>query len=120
MRKYYCHRCGGTSEYGEWIDDMPLQNCYWYDCGRCKASIVLDAQCDAARYVRADVALRYARMRERKGYLLASEDVDCYSKKCKHWSGMGYCREHRDCVNGNVFTYEEAQQAQQRDGKGEA
>ena len=68
MRKYYCHRCGGTSEYGEWIDDMPLQNCYWYDCGRCKASIVLDAQCDAARYVRADVAIRYASMAYKKGY----------------------------------------------------
>ena len=101
MRKYICN------------EDMSVRTrpchfskyCWSSDC--------------APRYVRADVAIRYARMRERKGYVLASEDVDCYKIKCRHWSGMGYCREHRDCVNGNVLSYDEAIAAQQKD-KGEA
>lgn len=54
------------------------------------------------RYVRADVAMRYARMRERKGYYLYA----------KH--GVGEVGGIRWTVGKR--TYEEAQQAAQREG----
>lgn len=65
MKKYYCDVCN------EWVDDMPLDGCYYYKNAICDAT---EKQCDAIRYVRADVALRYARMRERKAYVQGFTD----------------------------------------------
>lgn len=61
--------------------------------------------CDATRYVRADVAMRYARMRERKGYMLGKSRL---SKKIIAHDGWNAIDD---------ATYEEAQQAAQREGK---
>ena len=52
-------------------------------------------KCDATRYVRADVAMRYARMRERKGYMDGKQD------------GYEYCID-------SIPSYFEAQKAAQR------
>lgn len=59
MKKYYCDVCN------EWVDDMPLDGCYYYKNAICDAT---EKQCDAIRYVRADVALRLAKYLYKKGF----------------------------------------------------